>query len=407
MSKTIMIGCDLHDRSMLVRFSVGEAPPQQKSFGNTRTGREQLIHFFKQLAKKHRAPRTVFVYEASGLGYGLADQLEEAGLECHVLSPALLPKTVRSKKLKTDAKDAQMLLEQVRAFVLAGNPLPVVWRPPQRLRDDRELIRCRLDSADEVTAIKLKILSMLKRRGVERPERFRNGYWSRAWVAWLKETAETLDSFVAPVLLSLVARFETYRDELARLDRAIARLADTPRYKAPCEELCLMRGVGLLTAMTFLTEMGDLSRFENRRQIGAYLGLCPCSFESGESNDRKGHITRQGPSRLRRVLCQATWSALRHDPKTARDFRRLHRGRQDRRKKAVVALMRQLGIRMWHRALDCGVSDDLVGHGPGGRRTSAEVHSAPTWGHTASARAQQRGAAPSASPSHPPLAGTG
>ena len=391
MSKPIMIGCDLHDRSMLVRFAVGGSEPQQKSFANDAPGRARMIQTFQQLAKTQRCSRIVFVYEASGQGYGLSDQLHDAEIECYVLSPALLPTTVRSKKLKTDAKDAQMLLEQVRGFVLAGNPLPVVWTPPQRLRDDRELVRCRIDTADNTTAVKLQIFSMLKRRGIEKPPWFCNNSWSKAWVAWLKDVAATLDDYVGPVLASYVAWFELYRDELTRLDREIRRLSRTPRYRAAHDELRKMRGVGLLTAMTFLTEMGDLTRFENRRQIGAYLGLCPASFESGEKNNRKGRITRQGPPRLRRMLCQAVWSALRTDPKISQSWHRLHRGKADRRKKAVVALMRQLGIRMWHRALACGVSPELIGRGRGGHRTSAQ--------------AQQRGTVPVVSPSHQPLAG--
>ena len=56
------------------------------------------------------------------------------------------------------------------------------------------------------------------------------------------------------------------------------------------DELRKLPGVGLLVAMTFLTEMGDLERFHNRREMAAYLGLCPSSFESGETNDRKGRI---------------------------------------------------------------------------------------------------------------------
>jgi len=59
--------------------------------------------------------------------------------------------------------------------------------------------------------------------------------------------------------------------------------------------------------MVFLTEMGDLRRFRNRKKVGAYLGLVPTSNESGENTDHKGHITHQGPARLRKVLCQAAW----------------------------------------------------------------------------------------------------
>jgi transposase len=115
-----------------------------------------------------------------------------------------------------------------------------------------------------------------------------------------------------------------------------------------------------LTAMCFLTEMGDLTRFHNRRQVAAYLGLCPASFETGEASDRKGHITRQGPSRVRKVLCQAAWTGIRVDEATRTRWERIKRGSPRRGKKATVALMRTLGIQMWHRALYAGVAIELV-----------------------------------------------
>jgi transposase len=393
MAHVIMIGCDLHDRWMLIRFAVGDERPQQQSFRNNEEGRSRMIQYLLEVAETRQAKRIVFAYEASGQGYGLCDLLCDHGMECYVLSPTLLPKTPKSAKLKTDAKDAQMLLEQLRGHVLAGNPLPVVWTPPQRLRDDRELVRSRIDAAGSCSRTKLQILSMLKRRGIEIPKWY-GGCWTRRWVAWLREKAGMLDAFVGAVLESLVERFEYYQREMRTLERHIRELARASRYAAAHDELRKIPGVGLLTAMSFLTEMGDLNRFENRRQVAAYLGLCPASFESGETNNRKGHITRQGPSRLRRILCQAAWSSLGRDPEATAAYERIKGGKAQRNKKALVALMRKLGIKMWHRAVHCGVSSELLGRGgPEHVRTSA--------------RAQQRGTVPFVSPSPRPLAGTG
>ena len=121
-----MIGCDLHDRSMLLKYAVGTSQPQQLAYDNDKAGRKRMINRLKQIAKKDGVNRIVFAYEASGLGYGLSDQLHDEGIECHVLSPTHLPKTPKSAKQKTDPRDAQMILEQVRGYVLARNQLPIV-----------------------------------------------------------------------------------------------------------------------------------------------------------------------------------------------------------------------------------------------------------------------------------------
>ena len=136
MTQVTIVGCDLHDRSMLLKIALDAGKPQQKSFTNDSEGREAMLDYLFTFAKQHQSERIVFVYEASGQGFGLYDLLTDCGVECHVLSPTHLPKTAKSKRNKTDAKDAQMLLETARAYVLAGNALPTVWTPPQRVRDD-------------------------------------------------------------------------------------------------------------------------------------------------------------------------------------------------------------------------------------------------------------------------------
>jgi transposase len=347
---------------MLFKFAVNQEEPQQKSFRNDPAGRDAMIQFLLGFARKRRCARIVFVYEASGQGYGLYDLLTVHGIECHVLSPTHLPKTSKGKRNKTDAKDAQMLFEQARSHVLAGNPLPIVWTPPQSLRDDRELVRARLETAEACTRVKLQVFSLLKRYGVALPDWFRTSRsWTRRFVRWLKEEqAPRLAEVVRPVLSVLVDRFEQLRNQLTELDRQLQKLAHTVRYHAAVNRLRELPGVGLLTALCFLTEVGDLTRFCNRRQVAAYLGLCPSSFESGEANDRKGHITRQGPSRVRKMLCQAAWAAIRTDQATRDRWERIKRGSSCRGKKATVAVMRTLGIQMWHRALDAGVATELI-----------------------------------------------
>ena len=369
-----MVGCDLHYRSMRNVYAVDRATPKEASFSNDVLGRSKFVEHLREEAAQAKAKRIVVVYEASGLGFGLCDFLRNEGIECYVLSPSRLPKTSKRSKQKTDSKDAKMLLEQLRGFLLAGNPLPVVWMPPQRLRDDRELVRARIDAADDTTRIKFQILSMLKRFGVAKPCWYTQK-WTRRFVEWLREEAAKLDSVVAAVLESLIGRYELYQQEVTKFDRAVKELSQTDRYKKACKELRELPGVGLLTAMTFLTEIGDPTRFRNRREVAAYLGLCPSCFESGQIDDRKGRITRQGPARLRKILCQASWVSLGRCEETLVTYQRIRGGKKDRTKKALVAMMRRLAIKMWHKAVACGCPEELRGEG-GPRSSVSEARQA-------------------------------
>src|SRR4051794_39879378 len=111
MNQVTTVGCDLHDRNMLLKLAAGMDEPQQRSFGNDCEGREAMVQHLIDFAGRHGSERIVFVYEASGQGYGLYDLLTDQGIECYVLSPAHLAKSAKQKRNKTDAKDAQMLLE--------------------------------------------------------------------------------------------------------------------------------------------------------------------------------------------------------------------------------------------------------------------------------------------------------
>jgi transposase len=305
---------------------------------------------FEELAgMRERAgeAKVLMGYEASPLGYGLHDESVEHGMECVVLAPTKIARSVEDRKRKYDDRDATRIFEALRAHVLAGNELPAIWIPEVQTRDDREVSRCRLDLTEKLTAVKAQVRMLLKRNRVEKPEEVGTS-WTLGDRAWLEGLRLAPGAQVC--LSSLLRQVDALEEEIRSLDRELVALAEQDRYRAAAQGLCGMGGIGVLTAMVFLTEMGDLGRFGNRRQIGAYLGLVPSSHESGEDDDRKGHITREGPARVRKVLCQAVWARLRTDPREADAYRRVVKRNPKHKKIAVVACMRRLAILMWHRA---------------------------------------------------------
>lgn len=361
MSKITMVGCDLHSRSMVLQVATGLDEPVEKRYVNDREGRQKMAEYLISFARKAGSKRIIVGYEASGEGFGLYDTLGDAGIEAVVLSPTHLPQSRKRKKNKTDAKDARMILDHLRGHFLGGAELADCWVPPQRLRDDRELVRARLEAAEASSSVKLQVLSLLKRRGVELPEWFQdNRNYTKRFFCWLQGVAQDCPREISIVLSTFIERLQLLERQVGELTKQVKQLSKADRYRDAAAELQKLIGVGLITTMTFLTELGDLTRFGNRRQLASYLGLCPSSFESGEVDDRKGHITRQGPSRLRKVLCQAAWSAVRNDEHTAADWRRICGKKKQQGKKAIVAIMRKLGIKLWRIALQYGVDHTLM-----------------------------------------------
>jgi len=349
MTKCIMNGCDLHDKTMLLKISVDLEPPVTRTWDTDQRGRAAMIRYLQRHAKKNGADRIVFAYEACGFGFGLYDELTAAGIETYVLAPSKMARSPKHRQRKTDERDAQMILELLRGYILAGNELPSVWVPDAATRQDRELVRRRLTVAEDSSAAQTRIRWLLKGHDLKaspaRP-------WTQAYWEWLEQLRRNvLPLSASGALGSLMRQVRWLEEEGDWLMEQVTALSRTPRYVAQVTALCRLKGVGVLTAMVFLTEMGDLNRFHNRRQVGAYLGLVPASYESGEDNDHKGHITRQGPSRVRKVLCQATWSRLRSEPSEQLAYDRIVTKNPKHKKIATVARMRVLAIRMWHAAL--------------------------------------------------------
>lgn len=348
----IFVGCDLHQETLVNRIAVGQGPSYRKVMTNTRAGRASLIAYLKRESIQHGGAPIVFGYEASGQGFILHDQLQAAGMECHVLAPTKMEASIKGKRNKNDDRDAERVLRCLRAYKLAGEALPSVWIPDLQTRDDREIVRSRQDVGDKVSALKTQVRSLLLRHGLEKPREVGKP-WTKSHRQWLEQLQENPQSGtgVRTALRSLMRQLDQLESEIRQLDDAVDELSQQPHRKAIVSALDQEVGVGRLVATAYVVEVGDFKRFRRGRQIGAYWGITPSSDESGEVNDRKGHITRQGSARIRKLLCQATWyRAIKH-PEVREIYQRLVSRNPKKKKIAVVACMRRLAVRLWHIGL--------------------------------------------------------
>ncbi len=232
MVRHIFVGIDLGDKNSVARIALDREKSERFGFVNNHRGRARLFDQIKQRAERAGGAEIMVAYEASSCGFILHDEAEAMKIRCWVLAPTKMEKSVEQRKHKNDDRDADDVLEKVRGHVLAGNQLPTVWVPDRQTRDDRELIRTRLDLTERLTQLKSQIQMLLKRHGLEKPCGLGAG-WTVGYGQWLKALAETesLGWGMRQALGSLVRQLKFIEDEIERMTKPLEELASEPRHK--------------------------------------------------------------------------------------------------------------------------------------------------------------------------------
>jgi transposase len=232
MAEHIFIGIDLGDKNSVTRIATDREKSERFTFVNNRSGRARLFREAKRRSEETGGAKIIMAYEASSCGFVLSDEAKAAGIECWVLAPTKMEKSVEQRKHKNDDRDADDVAEKLRGHVLAGNRLPTVWVPDQQTRDDRELIRARLELVEKQTAMKAQIQMLLKRHGIEKPSGLGAG-WTVAYRRWLRGLSETESLGLGQP--SSAEQFDTSTHVYRNRDRrygetfgAIGRRATTP-----------------------------------------------------------------------------------------------------------------------------------------------------------------------------------
>lgn len=275
-----------------------------------------------ELAKLNHPMRVCF--EAS-CGYGhFYEQLQRFAQRVVVAHPGQLRLIFRSKR-KHDRGDAEKL-----AKLLYLDEVPAVYVPHVQVRDWRALINFRGRLLAERTRAKNQLRALLRGHGLAAPAR--HGLWTakgRAWLAGL-EFPTTQAALQRDLLLDGLTAVTT------KIRRVEGELNKIGRRHPGVRLLRTIRGVGPRTAEAVVAWIDDPRRFARNKQIGTYFGLVPCQDQSVQAN-RLGHITREGPSIVRKLLTEATWQGIRLCPEIRAYFERVQGRDPDRKKIALVA----------------------------------------------------------------------
>jgi transposase len=275
------------------------------------------------------APGTPVAFEAA-YGWGwLVELLEELELEPHLVHPSRC-KAIASARLKNDKVDAATLAQLLRADLL-----PEAWIAPQQVRDLRALLRHRASLVRLSTSCKNRVHAVLADRGIGEDR----GLWTGPGRAWLADLE--LPPIPRGIIQDCCGLLDALATPIGRLERQIAALArPDPRVQA----LMALPGVGKLTAMTLVAEIGDIARFPTARKLCAWAGLTP-QVRNSDRKVRHGHITKQGSPWVRGILQEAAQTAKRH-PMFASAYSQLARRRG--RNIATTAIARRLLAQCFH-----------------------------------------------------------
>jgi transposase len=270
---------------------------------NTEGATRKLV---AQLASKYA--RLTFCYEAGPTGYGLYRLIKSLGHDCIVVAPSLIP-SKPGDRVKTNRRDAVNLAKLLRA-----GELTAVWVPDERHEAMRDLVRARDTAAKDYRSKRQNVSALLLRLGLHYPGK---KTWGRSHMNWLMALKlEHREQRIAFEEMLLAVR--QAKERIERLEQAMREAVADWTLAPAVEALQAMRGMDTVGAITFLAELGDLSRFGNPRQVMAYLGLTPSERSTGESVKRGG-ITKAGNTRARRLLIEAAWS-YRFPPRVSKDM---------------------------------------------------------------------------------------
>ena len=322
----IKLGIDVHqDYYVVVKQEGGTNPKPAQRFR-----KEAFLLWVAKL--RSQGSDVHAVYEACGFGFGLQRQLSALGITCQVVCPQKLDE--RNKRVKTDGLDAKALCLKLDRFVQGNrDALALVRVPTEEEEQKRAIHRQREQLVKARKQLEAQGRSLMVNHGFEPT----TSWWKpRTFAllqvpAWMKE----LLSNSQPILVALHEKIRTLTQRL----QAAAEAGQA-------------RGIGALSSVVIDREVGNWNRFTNRRQVGSYTGLCPGEYSSGNTR-LQSCVTKHGNPRLRAALVETAWRLVRFQPhyKPVAKWRQiLAKGAlatKAARKKAIVAVARELAVDLW------------------------------------------------------------
>lgn len=273
------------------------------------------------------------VYECGFSGFNLCRDLWAAGMDCIVVNPADIPTTNKDSRSKTDQVDARKLAMHYAAGLLHG-----VDVPSEKLQKQRSLIRFRKKLWSDLVRCKYRLKSELYFHGITIPKKFDTPYWSANFMAWIAQQAHQ-DDYLKDTLLLMLEEVSSLRAIILKTEKKLREMMRSQEFSYKSRLLTSIPGVGPLTAMLFLLEVGDLRRFKSFDHLNRFVGFCPDTHSSG-GNDKQMGLTQRGHTQLRTAIIEASWQLIKRDVAMLEDYKKLQQRMKGQQ--AIIRIARRL-----------------------------------------------------------------
>ena len=265
----VFVGIDVAKARNAVAIADGERGGEVRYLGEVDASEESMRRLVKRIAAKHE--RVHFCYEAGPTGYGLHRVISALGYPCIVVAPSLIPRKP-GDRVKTNRRDAVALAKLLRA-----GELTAVWVPDEGHEAMRDLVRARAAAVETLRVHRQQVSGFMLKHGRIYP---RKRGWTMRYLRWLQE--QRFDHPAHQIALQeMVDAVRTSKERVDRLEATIEEFLPSWSLAPVVSSLQTLRGVELIVAVTFAAEIGDPRRFENPRQLMAYLGLVPSERSTG------------------------------------------------------------------------------------------------------------------------------
>jgi transposase len=272
------------------------------------------------------------VIESTTNAWHVHDLLAPLVAEVKVANPIRI-KQIAEARTKTDKRDALIL-----ARLLAANLIPEVWVPPVHVRELRQLISQRRRLVEMHTKVVNRMHSVSHRHHLGHPKGKRFQEKDMSW----RDQLSDMERFQLEMDLETKQYLKGQTD---RLTKRLGTMSHQSPWAAQAMYLMQIPGFGVVTTMTVLAAIGDISRFETPKHLVSYAGLAPGVEQSG-TKKRSKPITKEGRKELRWAMVEVAWRAVRADPVWKRRFEELKRRKHPN--DAITVVAHQLMLVVWH-----------------------------------------------------------